>query len=130
MKIMDINRLYEVYPSTVLEGFRKKKEYQKVDMVRDDFFRYLKQQYPDFNKKEFTNAKTKEEAQAVANKYKDDFERFIKNKNKKILSIAAYLGFIAGDFTGIIPRDVANKIYAILTFKNAVYWTNELKKGF
>jgi len=39
---MIIDRLYDVYPSTILEGFKKNRDYQKEDMVRQDFFQILK----------------------------------------------------------------------------------------
>lgn len=122
--------MYESYNSVILEGFKKQKNYQKADMVRNDFFRYLKDQYPDFDKKEFTNAKTKEEATAVANKYKDDFERFLKKQPKRIIPLAVHLGILAADFAGIIPKDVGHKLYKILLIDDVIYFHREITKGF
>lgn len=73
--MIDNNRLisiYESYDSKILEGFKKERKYAKSEMMRQDFYRYLKNKYPDFDKKEFTEAKTKEEAEKVANKYRKD----------------------------------------------------------
>ena len=125
---MNVDRLYEAYDSSVLEGFKKQKNYQKSDMVRNDFFKYLKREYPDFDKKEFTEAKTKEEATAVANKYRDDFEKFLKKDTKRIIPLAIHWGILAADFAGIIPRNVANKLYNILLVDDLIYYTREFKK--
>ena len=127
---MDIERIYEAYDSTILEEFRKQKEYIKADMMRNDFYRYLKQQYPDFDKKEFTNAKTKEDAKAVADKYQDDFQRFIKQQPKKFIPSAIRWGLIAADFTGLLPKDVTNKMYKIMLADDIQYYGRELSKGF
>ena len=123
-----IQGMYE-YESPILEAFKKRKEYQKEDMVRQDFFRYLKEQYPDFDKKEFTQARTKEEATAVANKYRDDFERFLKKQPKRFIPMAIHWGILAADFAGIIPSDVANKLYKILLVDDLIYYGREIKKG-
>lgn len=126
----DLERLCESYNSTILEGFKKQKTYAKADMLRQDFFRYLKDQYPDFDKKEFTNAKTKEEAQAVASKYQDDFQRFVKKQPKRFIPIAIHWGILAADFAGIIPRDISNKLFKILLIDDIQYFAKELTKGF
>lgn len=126
---MIIDILYDAYPSTILEGFKKNRDYQKEDMVRQDFFRYLKQQYPDFNKTEFTKAKTKEEAKAVADKYQDDFKRFVKKQPKTFIPLAVHFGIVAANIVGIIPDNVASKLYKILLVDNVIYYGKELKKG-
>lgn len=125
---MIIDRLYDVYPSTILEGFKKNRNYQKEDMVRQDFFRYLKQQYPDFDKTEFTKAKTKEEAKAVADKYQDDFKRFVKKQPKRFIPLAVQFGIVAADIVGVVPENVASKLYKIILVDDLIYYVKEFKK--
>ena len=124
-----ITKMFDIYTSSVLEACKKQKEYVKADMIRNDFFRYLKDEYPDFDKKEFTEAKSKEAATAVVNKYRDDFERFLKKQPKRYIPTFIHWGVLAADFAGIIPSDVANKLYKILLADDIIYYGKEINKG-
>jgi hypothetical protein len=126
----DDNRLisiYESYDSKILEGFKKERKYAKSEMMRQDFYRYLKSKYPDFDKKEFTEAKTKEEAEKVANKYRKDFATFVNKQPKRIIPLAIHLGILLADFTGFIPKEVSNKLYNILLIDDLIYYGKEYK---
>ena len=128
--MIDNNRLisiYESYDSEILEGFKKEREYTKSEMMRQDFYRYLKNEYPDFDKKEFTEAKTKEEAEKVANKYRKDFATFVNKQPKRIIPLAIHLGKALADFTGLIPKDVSDKLYKILLVDDLIYYGKENK---
>ena len=128
--MIDNNRLisiYESYDSEILEGFKKERKYAKSEMMRQDFYRYLKNKYPDFDKKEFTEAKTKEEAEKVATKYRKDFETFVNKQPKRIIPLAIHLGIALADFTGLIPKDVSDKLYKILLVDDLIYYGKEYK---
>ena len=97
-----------------LEEFRKKKEYKKKDMAKNAFYKYLKKKYPDFDKTEFTKAKTREEKEMVVEKYKEDFDNFVDEQPKLFIPMAVRYGLMAADVAGFVPKDVRRVLQRIL----------------
>lgn len=119
--------IIETYQSPILETMKKP---DRKTMLQNDFIRFLKDRYPDFDKKEISNAKTKEDFDKVANKYMDDFNDWRKSKNKQLVSMAIDWGLLIVGFSGVLPQKLTKACFTILMAKNAAYWIKELKKGF
>lgn len=125
-----IKRIYECYDSPILEGFKKKAEYKKSDLAKREFFKYLKKQYPEFDKKEFTEAKSKEDIERVIEKYKDDFDRFVDEQPKLFFPMAVRWGLVAADTVGLVPKHVRFVLQRILFIDNLQYNVKRIKKKF
>lgn len=80
-----------------LDDFLANKKIKEMKMGKKSFLKYLKKQHPDFQESEITGAKTKEEMDAVRNKYIGDFKNWAKLQGHaqgmgwKYLSMAASL---------------------------------------
>ena len=100
-----MERIYEAYDSTVLEGFKRKSDLEIVNKHRKEFMNYLAYKYdnPDI-KFEFQNAKTDEEKEKLVNKYSKDFNEYAK-RHKGLLSAIkaaiASIGFSLAGATGV-----------------------------
>lgn len=71
--------MYEVYDSTILEGFKKKSDSELVHKHRKEFINYLAFKYENQDiRYEFQNAKTEEERKKLIDKYSKDFEEYAK----------------------------------------------------
>lgn len=104
---MDINNyaenlmesILESYDSVVLEGFKKEKKDKEMRLAKTEFLNYLSTVHPDFDKKEITNAKTREQQLKVAKKYANDYEKWEKMyKRNNALAIGYVAGAIATMF--------------------------------
>lgn len=93
--------MYEVYDSTILEGFKKKSDSDLVHKHRKAFIEYLVFKYDNQDiKYEFQTAKTDEEKEKIINKYSKDFEEYAKRHKGLMNSLKASIAAIGFSITG------------------------------
>lgn len=93
--------MYEVYDSTILEGFKKKSDSELVHKHRKEFINYLAFKYENQDiRYEFQNAKTEEERKKIINKYSKDFEEYAKRHKGLMNAIKVSIVSMGFSLTG------------------------------
>lgn len=110
------------------EDFLANKKIKDLKMGKKSFLKYLKKKYPDFQESEITGAKTKEEMDAIREKYINDFKNWAKSSGHLQGIGWHYLASAATMF--ILPPI---HLYFVICFWGSVirFWTTKkaIKKG-
>ena len=109
--------MYNAYDSVLLEGYFENQFYDKTNMHRESFIRFLEKKYPDFDRSEIENAKTQEEVEAVEKKYLKDFKQWAELKDSGYSAIVNY----AGSWLGGVALPIG-LIFNILYWREGIKW--------
>jgi hypothetical protein len=104
------------------------KQIRELKMGKKSFLKYLKKRYPDFQESEITGAKTKEEMDAVREKYLTDFKNWAKIQGHMQGSAWKYLVGLASQF--ILPPVAL--YFTICLWGSVIKWwkaSKAVKKG-
>ena len=111
-----------------LDDFLANKKIKEMKMGKKSFLKYLKKKYPDFQESEITGAKTKEEMDAVRNKYIGDFKNWAKVQGHLQGMGWKYLATGASLF--VLPA--AHLYFTLCFYSSAISWwkaKKAIKKG-
>ena len=111
-----------------LDDFLANKKIKELKMGKKSFLKYLKNKHPEFQESEITGAKTKEEMDAVRNKYIGDFKDWAKLQGHLQGMGWKYLATAASMF--VLPA--AHLYFTLCFWSSAISWwktKKAIKKG-